>query len=432
MKAILPHHRSASLAQMKAMALGLLLLSAVIYVLATLLEPRHAAWSYVAAAAEAAMIGALADWFAVVALFRHPLGLPIPHTAIIVANKDQLGAQLARFLGDHFLLAEHLRRALARWDLAHELALWLVRPEAARRLSQWLQRLVPAVLDVLDQTPARHWVAALAQRLLRELDLAALGGQALAALTAQGHHQQWLDGLLRQLAQWAEQEPTQERLTEAIARELKELKYLGLDQVAARLATRKLVAALSRTLSEVAQDPQHELRARFDDWMNDSIQRLQNDPDWQARVALWRDTWLAQPDWREPVEAWWHELLEQLRAESSQPGSALGERIALLAQASGQHLLADAALRDWLNRQAQYALLRVLRSGRETMVAFVTQRVQAWDAQEMSRVLENHIGRDLQFIRINGTLVGALVGLLVHSLTEAALAWPLVQAWMQP
>ena len=419
-----------SLARMKALALGLLVLAGVVYVVATLLEPRHAAWGYVAAAAEAAMIGALADWFAVVALFRHPLGLPIPHTAIIVANKDRLGAQLARFLGEHFLAAEHVQPTLARWDMAGALGHWLARPDAARRVGQWLQQATPALLGALDQTPARQWVAQLAQRLLREVDLATLGGQALAALTAHGHHQQWLNGLLQQLSGWAGQEAVQEKLTDAIARELKELKYVGLDQMAARLATRKLVAALTRTLADVAADPDHELRHRFDGWMTESINRLQTDPDWQARVALWRDAWLAQPQWKAPIEAWWHELMGTLRADAVKPESALGERIASVVQAAGQQLLADATLRTWLNTQAQQVLLRLLDSSRETIVGFVAQRVQAWDAHDMSRTLENNIGRDLQFIRINGTLVGALVGLLLHALTQAVLALPAVQAWM--
>ncbi|MDP1895473.1 MAG: DUF445 domain-containing protein [Hydrogenophaga sp.] len=419
-----------SLARMKTLAVGLLLLAGVVYAVATVLEPRHTAWGYVAAAAEAAMIGALADWFAVVALFRHPLGLPIPHTAIIVANNDRLGTQLARFLGEHFLTIEHVQPTLARWDMAGALGQWLAQPASAQRVGQWLQQATPALLNALDQTPARQWVAQLAQRLLREVDLATLGGQALAALTAHGHHQQWLNGLLQQLSGWAGQEAVQDKLTDAIARELKELKYVGLDQMAARLATRKLVAALTRTLADVAADPHHELRQRFDGWMRESIQRLQTDPDWQARVALWRDAWLDQPQWKAPIEAWWHELMGTLRADAVKPESALGERIASVVQAAGQQLLADTSLRAWLNAQAQQMLLRLLDGSRNTIVGFVAERVQAWDAHDMSRTLENNIGRDLQFIRINGTLVGALVGLLLHALTQAVLGLPAVATWM--
>jgi uncharacterized membrane-anchored protein YjiN (DUF445 family) len=417
---------------MKAVALGLLLCAAVTYGVAMLLEPRHPAWGYLAAAAEAAMVGALADWFAVVALFRHPLGLRIPHTAIIAANKNRVGEQLARFLDQHFLTPQHLQQALASWDMADELGRWLSEPAAARRVGAWLQQATPALADALDQPAAHQWMARLAKRLLREADLAMLGGQALGALTEHGHHQQWLNGLLLQLSDWAGQESVQERLTDAIARELTELKYLKLDQVAARLATRKLVAALTRTLSEVAADPEHELRHRFDNTVADSIERLQSDADWQARVARWRDAWLEQPQWQLPLEAWWRELLETLRREAQNPEGVLVDRLSHAVQRLGQQLQVDEALREALNRQGRSGLLQVLDSNRATIVSFVAQRVQAWDAQEMSNTLEQNIGRDLQFIRINGTLVGALVGLLLHALTEAARALPLVQGWMSP
>ncbi|MBW8317211.1 MAG: DUF445 domain-containing protein, partial [Hydrogenophaga sp.] len=374
----------------------------------------------------------LADWFAVVALFRHPLGLPIPHTAIIVANKDRLGAQLARFLGTHFLTAEHVRPMLARWDVGQELGRWLAQPESAARVGRWLQQATPALLNALDQTFVRKWVAQLAQRLLRQVDVATLGGQALAALTQHGHHQQWLNGLLQQMAHWAEQETVQEQLTERIAGELKQLKYVGLDQMAARLATRKLVAALTHTLADVAADPQHELRPRVDDWMAQYILRLQTDADWQARVATWRDAWLDQSQWNEPIEAWWHEVMQRLANEAQQPDNALAGRYASVVQTAGRQLLADATLREWLNTQAQQVLLRALEGSRDNIVGFVAQRVEAWDAHDMSRVLEDHIGRDLQFIRINGTLVGALVGLLLHAATVIAMDLPLVRSWLAP
>ena len=417
---------------MRALALGLLLLAAMIYAPAVFMGPRHVAWGYVAAAAGAAMIGALADWFAVVALFRHPLGLPIPHTAIIAANKDRLGAQLARFLNEHFLTAEHVQQALQRWDLGAQLGRWLVDPASARRVAGWLVQAAPTLLAALDRSVVREAVARLAQRLLREVNLSVLGGQALDALTAHGHHQQWLNGLLTQLSTWAEQDAVQERFTNAIALELKQLKYVGLDQVAARLATRKLVVALTRALSEVADDPQHELRQRFDGWMAESINRLQTDPEWQAQVALWRDDWLDQPKWNAPIEAWWHDLMQTLQSDAQQGGGLLADRLARLVQAAGQQVQDDPALRQALNQQGQLALLRVLEDSREGVVDFVAQRVRAWDAAEMSAVLERNIGRDLQFIRINGTLVGALVGLVLHAVTQAALAWPWLQAAMRP
>ena len=416
-----------SLARMKTLALGLLLFAALVYAAATLLGPRHAAWGYVAAAAEAAMIGALADWFAVVALFRHPMGLPIPHTAIIAANKDRLGEALARFLGTHFLAKEQVGEALQRWDVAAHLGQWLANRESAQRFADWVLQAAPTLLAGIGQAPLRRAASRLAQRLLGQANLAALTGQTLTALTEHGHHQQWLNGLLKQIAEWAEQDNVQAGLTEAIARELKELKYLRLDQVAARLATRKLVAALSNTLSDVAEDPDHELRLRFEQWMVDTLARLQTDPDWQSRISNWRDEWLAQPGMDAQIETWVGELLEKVQSLAHAPSDSLRERLTAAVQSMGQRVLVDPALRQTIQSQVQPMLLNLLERNRPLLLEFVTQRVRAWDAAEMSGVLEQHIGRDLQFIRINGTLVGALVGLVLHALTQWALGW----AWLQ-
>lgn len=419
-----------SLARMKALALGLLLLAAGVYAASVFLGPRHVAWGYVAAAAEAAMIGALADWFAVVALFRHPLGLPIPHTAIIAAHKDRLGEALARFLGTHFLAKEQVSTALQRWEVAEHVGRWLADRESAQRVGDWVLQAAPALLAGLDHAPIRNAAARLAQRLLAQANFATLTGQTLTALTEHGHHQQWLNGVLKQVAEWAGQDNVQAGLTEAIARELKELKYLRLDQVAARLATYKLVTALSRTLSDVADDPNHELRQRFDHWMVDTLERLQNDPEWQGRVSGWRDEWLAQPGMDAQIESWVGELLEMLQSLAHAPNVALRDRVASAVQRLGERVLADPALRQAIQTQTVPMLLRLLERNRPLLLDFVTKRVQAWDAAEMSDVLEQSIGRDLQFIRINGTLVGAIVGLVLHALMQWALGWPGLQAAM--
>ncbi|MFA7557052.1 MAG: DUF445 domain-containing protein [Hydrogenophaga sp.] len=407
-----------SLGRMKVLALALLLMAAVVYVGATLMGDRHPAWGYVAAAAEAAMIGALADWFAVVALFRHPLGLPIPHTRILPANKDRLGQRLAEFLDQHFLTRDRVDDALSRWDMSGDLVGWLAVPANRARVADGLADALPDVLAALRREPVPGWVARASRRLVRELDVAALGGQALQALTEHRHHQRWFDSVAGELADWAARESVQEHLTEAIARELAKLRYVGLDQVAARLATRKLVAALTRMLAEAVADPQHVWRLRFDAWMSEAAQRLQGDAAWQAQAAGWRDTWLAQPRWDEAVQAWWIELAERLRTDLRAPDSRLVERLGTLLDTLVDQLAGDQDLRQGLNRQMRQALLSALDRSRPAIVDFVAERVRAWDADEMGAVLETHIGRDLQFIRINGTVVGALVGVLLHAATQ--------------
>jgi uncharacterized membrane-anchored protein YjiN (DUF445 family) len=190
------------------------------------------------------------------------------------------------------------------------------------------------------------------------------------------------------------------------------------------------VTALSRTLSDVAEDPDHDLRQRFDQWMVETLARLQSDPEWQGRVGAWRDEWLAQPGMDAQIESWVGELLEKLQSLAQGPHEGTRDRLASAVQSLGARVLAEPALRQAIQAQAQPMLLRLLERNRPLLLTFVTQRVQAWDAEEMSGILEQHIGRDLQFIRINGTLVGALVGLVLHALTQWALTWSWLQAVM--
>jgi uncharacterized membrane-anchored protein YjiN (DUF445 family) len=165
--------------------------------------------------------------------------------------------------------------------------------------------------------------------------------------------------------------------------------------------------------------------------MVDTLERLQSDPEWQGRVADWRDEWLTQPGMDAQIENWVGELLEKLQSLAHEPTEALRDRVTSAVQSLGQRVLAEPALRQAIQAQALPMLLRLLERNRPLLLEFVTQRVQAWDAAEMSGVLEQHIGRDLQFIRINGTLVGALVGLVLHAVTQVALAWPWLWAAMQ-
>ena len=243
-------------AGMQRLALGLLLGAAVLYALATALEPRHPAWGYVAAFAEAGMVGAIADWFAVVALFRHPLGLPIPHTAIIPSNKDRIGDNLAGFIATHFLSAEQVLPKLREFDAAGRLAGWLARPDNAARVGQRLLGVGRWAVGALDDDRVRAFVADLARRGLGQIDVSRLSGQVLEAMTHERRHQELLDGVLAQLARLLGEDSVQDTITEAIAREVKALKYVGLDQVAARLATRKVVVVIAKTIIDMADDPE--------------------------------------------------------------------------------------------------------------------------------------------------------------------------------
>jgi uncharacterized membrane-anchored protein YjiN (DUF445 family) len=407
---------------MKRIAFGLLCAAALLYAAATALEARHPAWGYVAAFAEAAMIGAIADWFAVVALFRHPLGLPIPHTAIIPANKDRIGAKLAGFICNNFLSTSQVLAKLEQLDPAARLAHWLSGPEHAARLGEHLVAAARYGLSAFDDARVRDFLGRIATAGLAQVDVSRLAGQALDALTADGRHQALLDDVLAQVAGVVEGDEMQEQITEAIAREIRALRYVGLDQVAAKLATRKIVAAVARTIAEMAAEPGHPLRLRFDVFMRAFIEKLKTDPEFHRRGLAIRAELQAHPALGDYLHGLWGELLAWLHDDLAKTESGIRQRIVAMAGALGARLAADEAMRRWINEQIVDAAPRAIERYREDIRRYIVERVEAWNADEMTLELERHIGRDLQFIRVNGTLVGGLVGLIIHALTQVTRA----------
>jgi uncharacterized membrane-anchored protein YjiN (DUF445 family) len=403
---------------MKRIALGLLCAAALLYAVATTFEARHPAWGYVAAFAEAAMVGAIADWFAVVALFRHPLGLPIPHTAIIPANKDRIGAKLAGFICNNFLSTPQVLAKLEDFDPSERLAEWLSRPDRAEKLGEHLVAAARYGVTAFDDARVRDFLGRMASAGLAQVDMSRLAGQALDALTAGGRHQALLDDVLVQVAHVVEGDEVQERITEAIAREIKALRYVGLDQVAARVATRKIVDAVARTIGELAADPAHPLRLRFDGFMGGFIERLKTDPEFRRRGEAIRAELQAHPALGDYLHGLWSELLAWLHGDLAKDDSSIRRRIVAMAGTLGARLRADEAMRRWINEQIMDAAPRAIERYREDIRRYIIERVAEWNADEMTVELERNIGRDLQFIRVNGTLVGGLVGLAIHTATE--------------
>jgi len=417
------------LATMKRFALALLCGAAMLYALAAWRGGLPAAWpywSYVAAFAEAAMVGAIADWFAVVALFRHPLGLPIPHTAIIPANKDRIGANLAGFICNNFLSTPQVLAKLDEFDAGRRLADWLAQPANAAKVSGLAVTGARHGLAAFDDDRVRAFLGRAATAGLAKIDFSVLAGQALDALTAGGRHQALLDDVLAQVAKLIEGDEIQERMTDAIAREIKTLRYVGLDQMAARLATRKIVAALARTLNDIAAHPladadadaatgtipagPHPLRLRFDRFMDDFIVRLKLDPEFRQRGEQIRAELMEHPALGNYLHGLWGELLAWLDADLAHPRSTIALRIEQMAGALGTRLQADEAIRRWVNEQIVAAAPLAIERYREDIRLYIVERVNEWHVDEMTY--------ELQFIRINGTLVGGLVGLIIYAATH--------------
>jgi uncharacterized membrane-anchored protein YjiN (DUF445 family) len=413
--------KSVDLARMKWIALALLAAAAVLYVVASSQRHRHPGWGYVAAFSEAAMVGAMADWFAVVALFRHPLGLPIPHTAIIPSNKDRIGANLANFICTNFLSTEQVLAKLLRFDAGGRVAQWLAAPRHAEQVAGHLGAALRYALGALDDERVRHFIRTGVLEQLAQIDVARFAGQLLDVLTSERRHQGVLDALLRKLASVLDDEALKSHMSEVVASEVKYLRFVGLDHVAGRYATRKLVAGVIHLIGEMAKDPDHPLRLQFDEFVVDFIRRLKEEPELRARVEAIKHDLLAQPALAAYLQGLWGELLAWMQDDLGRADSTLRLRATAAIHRVGEKLQSDLAMQGWINEQLMLTAPRWIERYREDIRLYIIARVGDWNTREMTNELERNIGRDLQFIRINGTLVGGLVGLLIHAATQ--LAW---------
>ncbi|CAG1019003.1 hypothetical protein BURC_03847 [Burkholderiaceae bacterium] len=409
---------SPGLARMKWMALALLGAAAVLYVIASLLHGRHPAWGYAAAFSEAAMVGAIADWFAVVALFRHPLGLPIPHTAIIPNNKDRIGENLATFICANFLSTQQVLAKLQHFDSAGRLARWLATPRHAEQAATHLSSALGYGLVALDDERVRHFVGTTMIEALAKLDTSSLAGKWLDLLTAEGRHQPLMDATLRKLSAMLDNDELKGRMAEVIATEVKYLRFVGLDNVAGRYATAKMVSGTIRLVTEMADDPTHPLRQEFDAFIAASIERLKDDPELRAKVEEIKHELLANPALAGYLHGLWGDVVAWVQRDLQRDESLLRTRVAAGIQLIGVKLQADTAMQQWINEQLLAYAPQWIERYREDIRRYIIARVGEWNTEEMTDELERNIGRDLQFIRINGTLVGGMVGLVIHTATQ--------------
>ena len=405
---------------MKWIAVGLLIAAGALYLTASSLHDRHPLWGYVAAFGEAAMVGAIADWFAVVALFRHPLGIPIPHTAIIPSNKDRIGENLATFLCTNFLSTPQVLARIEGFGAARRLANWLADPRHAEQVATHLGAAVHYALGALDDPRVRDFFGRTVLDRLEQADLARLAGQVLDVLTTDRRHQGVLDALLRKLASVLDDEALKARMAEAIATEVKYLRFVGLDNAAGRYAMSKTVAGVVRLIGEMADEPDHPLRLEFDAFVVSFIARLKEEPELRARVESVKCELLASPALAGYLQGLWSDALAWIRADLASPDSVLRERTIVGIQLVGARLQGDAQMQGWIDEQLIATAPRWIERYREDIRLYIIARVGEWNAREMTDELERNIGRDLQFIRINGTLVGGLVGLAIHAATQWA------------
>ena len=398
-------------AGMKRVATGLLVAMAALYATARAFEHLHPVIGFVRAFSEAAMVGGMADWFAVTALFRHPLGVPIPHTAIIPRNKDRIGDTLALFLRDNFLTAPVVARRMKAIDLAAAAGKFLSQaPDSGGRLKEGASRLVADMLGALDPERLGGMVKGAISARVAELDLAPLLGQALAAALKEERHRPIVDGVVRWAAKTLE---ANDDLIRDMVRERAGsiLRWTGLD---ASVAT-AIIDGLQKMLAEMAEDPNHQLRWKAEEGLAELAINLQESPAMQARVAALRDEIMANPAMRVWLDGLWESGRAALLRAARDPDRVLAGKLGDMLRQLGDALQAKAQLRTMLNRFARRTAVGVAASYGDTIVRLVSDTVRSWDAQTLTDRVEESVGRDLQYIRINGTVVGGLVGVLLHT-----------------
>jgi uncharacterized membrane-anchored protein YjiN (DUF445 family) len=396
---------------MRAAATGLLVVMAAVYLSARAFEPVHPAVGFIRAFAEAAMVGGLADWFAVTALFRHPLGIPIPHTAIIPRNKDRIGDTLALFLRDNFLTPAVVARRMRRVDVASAAGRFLTKaPDEGGRFKAGASRLIANMLESFDQERLGGMVKSALSARIGELNLAPLLGQALSAAIAEQRHLPLLDGIIR----WAGKTlNTNDQLVRDMVHKRAGgiLRWTGLDE---RLAN-AIIDGLQKMLDDMATEPDHPLRAKAEEGLATLAHDLQHDKKMQKRVANLRDEILENPAMRKWLDGLWESARAALLRSARDPDAALAGKFGEALRQLGDTLQTDEKLRITINRFMRRTAVGVTAGYGDGIVKLVSDTVRGWDAQTITDRVENAVGRDLQFIRVNGTVVGGLVGVGLHA-----------------
>jgi uncharacterized membrane-anchored protein YjiN (DUF445 family) len=396
---------------MRVLATAMLAGMAALFIAATHLDDLHPGWGFVRAFSEAAMVGGIADWFAVTALFRHPLGLPIPHTAIIPRNKDRIGDTLAAFLRDNFLTPRVVARRMKQVDVAGAIGRFLAQPPREGRLRQGASRLLADILEALDEEQLGGMVKSAIAARVKAIDIAPLLGQTLQAAMTEDRHVPMVDGIVT----WAGR--TLDANEELIRQMVHQragwiLRLAGLDEKLAEA----IIDGLRRLTIDMAVDPRHPLRAKAEEGLSRLAANLQNDPETRAKVEDWKSEMVDN----EAVSRWLGGVWENSRAGllkgARDPDAALAGKFGDALRQLGETLQKEPRLARAINQFARRAAAGITASYGDQIVKLVSETVRAWDARTITDRLEAAVGRDLQYIRINGTLVGGLVGLAIHSI----------------
>ena len=399
---------------MRIIATSLLVVMAAVFIAASLLAARWPWLLYVRAFAEASMVGGLADWFAVTALFRHPLGLPIPHTAIIPRNKDRIGDTLGAFLRQNFLTPKVVARRLQGFDIAAAVGRWLAAPRSEGKATGGFSKLVRQTLEALDNESIGGLIRTTVAGRLKAMEVSPIVGSALETAVEGGRHEPVLDSAL----QWASRalDANEDRIRDAVSdRAGWFMRTFSVDE---RISD-NIVSAMRKLLYEIAADPSHPIRQRVSQGLADFAFDLKHLPETRAKAEAIKNELLEHPRIGEYLGGLWSSLKASLARSVEDPSSPLSSKLAEAAQRLGETLQDDARLRAAVNLYARRAIVGVVADYGEEITRLVSDTIRTWDARTVTTRVENAVGKDLQYIRVNGTLIGGLVGLAIYAVSSA-------------
>lgn len=400
-----------ALRRTKFLAAAALALCVLVFALAKSFERTYPWLGFVAAFAEAATIGGLADWYAVVALFRRPLGLPIPHTAIIPENQNRIADNLGRFIEVNFLAPEPVREKLAEVDFSALVADWLADTERAAGLSRFVVRLVPQTLAAVEQSGLRGFVTSRMLEQIEKVPLAPLAAELLSALTDDRRHQKLFDEFTKVIGRFLNDEKALATMREKIREELPSL--FNLFRADAYLL-KKIVASAGSLLDEVRADSDHPMRAEFDRFAQGFVEKLRTSKQYAKRAEKLKRDFLARPEVKGLAGEMWASLSQFIEQDAKAPNSVVRAHLVNMFVEVGRHLAGDAQIRADMNQGFVVALASFVESQKAGVSTFIADQVKRWDLAQLTRLIEMNIGRDLQYIRFNGMIIGGLAGVVLY------------------
>jgi len=408
--------KGADLRRIKFVATALLAASVVLAVTARALEQRYWGLSYIAAWAEAATVGGLADWYAIVALFRHPLGVPMPHTAIIASNRTRIAESFGVFVRDQFLKPEPIAEKLHSVDFAALAADWISDDRRSAALSRFGLRLLPQALAAIEETGLRNFVGDRVMEQMRALDLAPLAARILAAFIEDQRHQKLFDQVLAGLRRLLDDERLLEAIREKIRLELP--MTFSLVRADAYLV-RRFVALVSAAIDEARDNPEHPFRRDFDRFARDFVEKLGSSPEYAERANRLKEDFLSRPEVADLAEGLWKSVVAFVQNDARSGNSIVERHLARFLNEVGLRLAQEPLIRTELNVGVEKVLQTFIQTNKQGIARFITDQINAWDVEAMIWIIELNVGRDLQFIRLNGTFVGGLAGLILYTAERA-------------